>query len=44
MAGGAVYDAMAALAAVQNDCVLATRDGRAMATYEAMGAHVEVVD
>lgn len=43
IAGGAVYDAIVALAAVRNDCVLATRDGRATGTYQAVGATVEVV-
>jgi hypothetical protein len=43
IAGGAVYDALVALAAVEHDCVLATRDGRAKATYEMIGARVEVV-
>lgn len=44
IAGGAVYDALVALAAVENGCVLATRDGRAKATYETIGVRVEVVD
>lgn len=43
IAGGAVYDALVALAAADNDAVLATRDGRAKATYEAFGVRVEVV-
>jgi toxin FitB len=43
IAGGATYDAMVGLAAVGNDCTLATRDGRATGTYEAVGARVEVV-
>ncbi|HJQ42137.1 MAG TPA: type II toxin-antitoxin system VapC family toxin [Jatrophihabitantaceae bacterium] len=43
VAGGAVYDALVALAAVEHRCQLATRDARAKATYEAMGAHVLVV-
>ncbi len=41
--GGAVYDALIALAAVDNDAVLATRDGRARPTYQLVGAHVEIV-
>ena len=41
--GGAVYDALVGLAAKENGCVLATRDGRARATYEALGVTVEVV-
>lgn len=43
IAGGATYDAMVGLAAALNDCTLATRDGRAKGTYEAVGARVEVV-
>jgi predicted nucleic acid-binding protein len=43
IAGGAVYDALVALAAAENDCVLATRDGRAKATYDVIGVRVEVV-
>lgn len=43
VSGGAVYDALVGLAAVENGCVLATRDGRARATYEALGVQVEVV-
>ncbi len=40
IAGGAVYDALVALAAVQARTSLATRDTRAKATYEMVGAHV----
>jgi len=40
IAGGAVYDALVALAAVEHDAVLATRDARAKATYETIGARV----
>lgn len=43
IAGGAVYDALVALAAADNDCVLATRDARARSTYESVGVRVEVV-
>lgn len=43
VAGGAVYDAMVALASIDNDIPLATRDGRARGTYEAVGARVIVV-
>ena len=43
IAGGAVYDAMVALAATERGCVLATRDGRARTTYESVGARVEIV-
>lgn len=41
--GGAVYDAMVGLAALENDCTLATRDARARITYEAVGVRVEIV-
>jgi toxin FitB len=40
IAGGAVYDALVGLAAVEHGAQLATRDGRAMATYQAVGARV----
>ena len=42
IAGGAVYDALVALAAVEHDADLATRDLRAKGTYEAVGARVIV--
>ena len=42
IAGGAVYDAIVALAAVAHDAALATRDVRAKATYETVGARVVV--
>ena len=42
IAGGAVYDALVALAAVEHDAELATRDARAKATYDAVGARVVV--
>ncbi len=42
IAGGAVYDALVALAAVEHDADLATRDARARATYELPGARVVV--
>lgn len=42
VAGGAVYDALVALAAVEHDATLATRDARAKPTYEAVGARVLV--
>ncbi|MDN5857516.1 MAG: hypothetical protein L0H84_02740, partial [Pseudonocardia sp.] len=41
--GGAVYDGLVALAAVEHDVLLATRDARARSTYEALGARVAVV-
>jgi len=40
IAGGAVYDALVGLAAVENGATLATRDNRARATYETVGADV----
>ena len=42
IAGGAVYDALVGLAAVEHDTCLATRDVRARATYEIVGARVVV--
>lgn len=42
IAGGAVYDALVALAAVEHGAELATRDARARDTYEAVGARVTV--
>ena len=42
IAGGATYDAMVALAALEHGAVLATRDARARATYEAVGVRVVV--
>ena len=43
IAGGAVYDALVGWAAAEAGLVLATRDGRARPTYEAVGAQVIVV-
>ncbi len=42
VAGGAVYDALVALAALDHDARLATRDARAKATYETLGVNVLV--
>lgn len=42
IAGGAVYDALVAVAAVAHDADLATRDIRARATYETVGARVVI--
>lgn len=42
IAGGAVYDALVGLAAVEHDASLATRDLRARATYETVGTRVVV--
>jgi len=43
IAGGAVYDALVGLAAAEHGAELATRDLRARATYEAVGARVIAV-
>jgi predicted nucleic acid-binding protein len=43
VAGGAVYDALVALAAAEHGAELATRDGRAKATYDAVGVRVAIV-
>ncbi len=43
ISGGAVYDALVALAAVEHQHALATRDNRAAATYELVGARIIVV-
>lgn len=43
VAGGAVYDAMVALAARAADLPLATRDRRAASTYAALRVEVELV-
>jgi predicted nucleic acid-binding protein len=42
ISGGAVYDALVGLAAAEHGAQLATRDGRARATYEAVGARVVI--
>ncbi|MGH3768576.1 MAG: type II toxin-antitoxin system VapC family toxin [Pseudonocardiaceae bacterium] len=43
IAGGAVYDALVALAAAEHGATLATRDARAKSTYETVGVGVIVV-
>jgi predicted nucleic acid-binding protein len=43
VSGSAAYDALVGLAAKEHRVVLATRDARARATYEAVGATVEMV-
>ncbi len=43
IAGGAVYDALVALAAKEHGVALATRDARARGTYDAVGVTVIVV-
>jgi predicted nucleic acid-binding protein len=42
IAGGAVYDALVALAAAEHGAELATRDARAKITYETVGVRVIV--
>lgn len=42
IAGGAVYDALVALAALENKVDLATRDARARDTYEKVGVSVVI--
>lgn len=43
VAGGAVYDALVGLAARHARLALVTRDARATATYQAVGAEIELV-
>jgi toxin FitB len=43
IAGGAVYDALVALAAQENGTALATTDARARGTYDAVGVTVILV-
>ncbi|WP_131744761.1 type II toxin-antitoxin system VapC family toxin [Frankia sp. Cppng1_Ct_nod] len=43
IAGGAVYDALVALAAKEHGAALATRDARARGTYDTVGVKVIVV-
>jgi len=43
IAGGAVYDALVALAAAEHGLPLATRDARARGTYDAVGVKVILV-
>jgi predicted nucleic acid-binding protein len=42
ISGGAVYDALVALAAAEHGAELATRDARARTTYETVGVRVVV--
>jgi len=44
IAGGAVYDALVALAALEHGADLATRDARARLTYETVGVRVIVAE
>jgi predicted nucleic acid-binding protein len=43
IAGGSVYDALIAATAVEHDLVLVTRDARALDTYRAIGASIELL-
>lgn len=43
ISGGAVYDALVAMAAAEHGAVLATRDARARGTYDVVGATVILV-
>lgn len=43
IAGGSVYDALVAAAAVEHRVPLATRDRRASETYRAVGAELEII-
>lgn len=42
LAGGAIHDALVALAALEHGAALATRDARAKATYDTVGVRVVV--
>jgi hypothetical protein len=42
IAGGAVYDALVALAATEHGATLATRDARARSTYETVGVDLVI--
>jgi len=42
IAGGAVYDALVALAAVEHEAELVTRDARAQGTYDRVGVRVSI--
>ncbi|MDX6707669.1 MAG: hypothetical protein QOI48_3515 [Solirubrobacteraceae bacterium] len=44
IAGGAVYDALVALAALEHGADLATRDARAKATYDTVGVAVIIAE
>ena len=41
--GGAVYDALVAIAAADADLPLATLDARALPTYARMGVRIEII-
>jgi toxin FitB len=44
VSGGSVYDALVAAAAVEHGLTLVSRDARALATYDAVGAEVRYLD
>ncbi len=44
IAGGAVYDALVALAALEHGADLATRDARAKVTYDTVGVRIRVAE
>ena len=44
IAGGAVYDALVAVAAAEHGVTLATRDRRAAETYRALDIDFELID
>lgn len=44
VAGGSVYDALVAAAAVEHGLPLVSRDARALATYDAVGAEVRYLE
>ena len=43
IAGGAVYDALVGASAREHGLTLATRDGRALETYRALGVRAELI-
>lgn len=44
IAGGSVYDALVGAVAVEHDCILATRDRRALDTYRSLSVRVEFLE
>lgn len=43
LAGGAVFDALVSVPAIEHDVVLVSRDRRAVQTYQRLGARVELL-
>ena len=43
VAAGATWDGLVALAAIEHDAILVTRDVRALATYDALNVRVELL-